>query len=80
MGALLYDASLLHHHNKIRIDHRGETMRYHQDGLVRHQTMQALLDRMLTLRIGKGGSLVKEQYRRILEEGSRQSYPLLLPH
>ena len=53
-------------------------MRYHQDSLVRHQTMQALLDCMLTLRVGKRGSLVQEQYRRILEESSRQSYPLLL--
>ena len=53
-------------------------MRYHQDSFVRHQTMQALLDRMLTLRVGKRGSLVQEQYRRILEESSRQSYPLLL--
>jgi len=69
---------MLHHHDAVGLEHRGQPVCDHQRGAPRHQALQRLLHRTLALRVQRAGGLVQQQDRRVLEQRTRDRDALLL--
>jgi len=55
-----------------------QAMGYHQHGAIAHQAIDRFLNQSLRLGVQRGGSLIKYQDLRILEEGPGNRQPLPL--
>ncbi len=80
MGAVLYDVSLLQHHDLVGIPYRGEAVGDDEGGASGHQTVHAVLHKLFCAGVNGAGGLVQDQHRRIRNGGSRnaQELPLTL--
>lgn len=78
MGALLHQATALHHPNHISTLHCGQTMRNHQGGATDHGLVQSGLHHLLALRVERTGGLVQQQEWRVFQNGSRNRNALAL--
>mmetsp|Transcript_29095 Transcript_29095/g.94889 ORF Transcript_29095/g.94889 Transcript_29095/m.94889 type:complete len:255 (+) Transcript_29095:114-878(+) len=81
MGALLHDATLVHHHDLVRVLDRGQPVRDHDRGapLGLEQLVQRRLHHALALRVQRAGGLVQQQDGRVPQDGARDAHALLLP-
>ena len=68
---------IVHHHDAVGILHGGQSVSYHEDGLAVSEVCQSLSDKMLVLRVGKGGSLIKHHDGCIFQNGTRKDDALL---
>ena len=79
VSALLDDLTILQHADKVGVANGTQPVRYHQRGAVLHQLLQRLLHQLLRFGIQCRGSLVQNQYRRVLQYGAGYGYTLPLP-
>jgi hypothetical protein len=70
MRTALDDATGVHHQDFMGIDHGGEAVRDHQRGLVLRHVLQFGLDGAFVGRVQRRGGFVKDQDRRVFEQGA----------
>ena len=70
MRAGLDDAPAVEHDDGIGVDNGGQAVGDDQDGAVRGEGGQRLLDLALGVRVGVGGGLVEQEDRGVGEEGA----------
>jgi hypothetical protein len=68
----------LQHHHPIEIAQRRETMRDRDHGAAAHQPAERFADRFLGFAVERGGGLVQQQDRRVLQERARDRDALAL--
>ena len=66
--ALFDDTPFVQHHNAIGVLDRGQAVRDHDGRAPAHQLLERRLDQPLGLGVERGGGLVEDQDRRILEK------------
>ena len=72
------DLARFQHHHPVEIAQRGEAMRDRDHGAPAHQAAERLADRLLGFAVERGGGLVEQQDRRILQERARNGNALAL--
>ena len=70
-GTLLHHVPTIEHDDLVGIVHRAHAVRDDQDGLARQQARKRALHPAFVLNVERGGRLVEEEYRRVLQQGAR---------
>ena len=78
VGAPLHYLSLVEHAYLVGILDGGESVGYRHGGARLHQSFQSVLHESLALCVESRCCLVEDEYRRILEYGSRYAHSLSL--
>ena len=78
MAAGLHDSALVDDHEPIEGGDGRQAVCHGDDGLVGHDGVQIVGDGGLDLRVQRGGSLVQQQDRRVLEHDAGQGHALAL--
>ena len=78
MGSFLGDLSVIQYDDLVRSDDSGQSMGDHDDRTSFCKCPKGLLDHGFVFRVGKGGSLIKNNDGGILQDGSCQCHTLLL--
>ena len=68
----------LQHDDAVEIAQRRQAMRDRDHGAPAHQPAERLADRLLGFAVERGGRLVEQQDRRVLQEGARDRDALAL--
>ena len=76
--AVLHQAAPLEHQDAVEVAHGGQAMRDRQHGAAAHQAAERLADELLGCAVERGGRLVEQQQRRVLEERARDGDALAL--
>ena len=76
---VLDDPAALQHHHAVEIAQGCQTMGDRNHRAPAHQPGQGLADRLFGLAVERGGRLIQQQDRRVLQEGARNGDPLPLP-
>jgi hypothetical protein len=74
----LNNAAELQHYDAVEIPHGREPMRDGDDSAPLHQAAERLADRFLRFAVERGGRLVEQEERRVLEERPRDRNALTL--
>ena len=78
MTTLFHDASIIHDNNAIGFLDRRQTMGDDDGRAVFHHAFQSALHQYFVFRIERTGRLVKQQYRCIFQNRTRDRQPLTL--
>ena len=78
MAAALDDAAGVHHQDLVGAHHGREPVRDHERGAADADAVELGLDRLLGRGVERGGRLVEDQDRRILQQRARDRDALLL--
>ncbi len=78
MRAFCNDATGVHHHDAVGLEHGGEAMRDHQRGSALHELVQRGLHRGFALRVERARGLVEQQDGRVAQHRPRDGDALLL--
>ena len=78
VGAGGNDATLLHHHDALRLLYGRQAVRNDQRRAATHQRLQRILDRALALRIQCRGRFVEQQDGRVAQDGAGDGDALAL--
>src|SRR5437660_8211387 len=77
--AALDDPAFGQHHDEVRMPHRCEAMRDHEDGAMGHQPVDGLLHEALRFGVERARRFVENQDRRIAQQRARDCDALALP-
>ena len=76
--SLLDDAPVVEHHDEIRVADRREPVGDHERCPPGHEALERVEDHGLGLRVDRGGGLVEDEDRRVLDEGAGDADALAL--
>src|SRR5205823_3629602 len=79
VGPLLYDATVIHDQDQIRVANRGEPVSNHKAGSTMHQLAHRLLDLYLGSSIDAAGCFIQDKDLWIGQERAGNRQQLLLP-
>ena len=78
--ALLYDVAVVEDEDEVGVLDGGQAVRYHEGGAPFGQIVHRLLDQHFGAGVHAARSLVEDQERRVLRNGTGNGQQLLLPH
>ena len=77
--AVLHEPAPLHHQDAVEAAHRGQPVRDGDDGAAVHEAAERFADQLLRFAVERGGRLVEQQQRGVLQEGAGDGDALALP-